>query len=102
MALKSQTERAAYVETVGTDGFTLLDALEDAPVELKERPLVNILVQAWARHFEREEGVVRSVGRDKPPPLGGFIESPYDPETRYSAKGSVSWVGYKVHLVPSV
>ena len=26
------------------------------------------------------------------------LESPYDPDARYSSKGSRDWVGYKVHI----
>ncbi len=85
---------------IGKDGFSLLDELDKpfAPVELRERSKVQTLRQLWTQHFERDDEGVRWLSGGKPPPQEGFIESPYDPEARYSAKGTVSWVGYKVHL----
>jgi transposase len=31
-------------------------------------------------------------------PSAEVIASPYDPEARYSTKGGITWVGYKVHI----
>jgi hypothetical protein len=31
-------------------------------------------------------------------PPAGLIQSPYDPEARYTTKRDTPWVGYNVHL----
>ncbi len=53
---QKEGERETYARTVGEDGFTLLDALEDAdvPSGLKELPQIETLRLAWQRHYQRE------------------------------------------------
>ncbi len=103
---QSKTKRAAYAQTVGQDGFTLLDRLESSATHprLRTLPKVQTLRQAWKRHYERRgssEGkspVVRfKTDKELPPAAEGF-ESPYDPEARFRNKRGTSWTGYMVHL----
>lgn len=98
-------KRDAYVGTVGTDGFHLLDALAraDAPPAAATLPAVEVLRRVWARHFERTEGGsggarLRPVQGRGP---GDRVESPYDTEARFRAKSSTRWTGYMVHLTES-
>ena len=57
-----------------------------------------------ARHFARDggpppgNGGVRFRPKEELPPAAEKVESPYDPEARYSSKRGHSWIGYKVHL----
>ena len=46
----------AYARLVGEDGYYLLELLEtaDAPVGLKELPVVQMLRQVWQRQFQRK------------------------------------------------
>lgn len=85
-------KRDAYVGTVGTDGFHLLDALArtDAPPAAGTLPAVEVLRRVWTRHFERTEGGsggarLRPVQGRGP---GDRVESPYDTEARFRAKSS--------------
>ena len=108
---REQVQRDAYAQTVGEDGFYLLDALDapEAPESLRELPIIATLRQTWQRHYERSTGDAPTPGhaavagvRFKPnrelPPAAEGIESPYDPEARYRRKRDTQWTGYMVHV----
>ena len=108
---REQAQRDAYAQTVGEDGFHLLDALDapEAPQGLRALPIIATLRQTWQRHYERSTGEVPPHGpppvagvRFKPnrevPPAAEGIESPYDGEARYRHKRDTSWTGYMVHV----
>ena len=108
---QGQAKRDAYAQTVGEDGFHLLDALDapETPEGLRELPIIATLRQTWQRHYERATGEVPPSGhpavsrvrfkanRDLPP-AAGRIESSYDPGTRYRQKCDTEWTGYMVHV----
>jgi hypothetical protein len=106
----SGPKRDAYVAQVGADGFRLLDALEvpGAPPEAVALPAIMALRRVWGRHFERmdddpDPGAPPKVGlravQGRGP--GDRVESPYDAEARFRAKGGTGWTGYMVHLTES-
>jgi len=84
---------------VGTDGWTLLHALDAASTAdwLKTLPAVKTLRTIWEQQFEpldqggqwRQEPVL---------PAAQLINSPYDLDARYGKKRTTLWVGYKVHF----
>jgi transposase len=108
---REQAQRDAYAQTVGEDGFHLLDALDapEAPRGLRELPIIATLRQVWQRHYERTDCEPAAVGaspvyrvhfkasRDLPPAAEG-VESPYDVEARYRHKQDTQWTGYMVHV----
>jgi len=108
---QGQAKRDAYAQTVGEDGFYLLDTLDapETPKGLRELPMIAALRQTWQRHYERSTGEGPTVGqpavsrvrfkanRDLPPAAEG-IESPYDPEARYRQQCDTEWTGYMVHV----
>ena len=108
---KATAAREAYAQTVGEDGFVLLDALDtpDAPEGLRALPSLEALRRTWQRHYERPACAPASPGaspvsqvrfkasRDLPPAAEG-IESPYDADARYRHKRDTSWTGYMVHV----
>jgi transposase len=108
---REQAQRDAYAQTVGADGFHLLDALDapQAPTSLRELPMIATLRQTWQRHYERTARALASPG--EPPeyavrfkasrewsPAAEGIESPYDVEARYRHKRDPAWTGYMVHV----
>jgi transposase len=108
---KDKTEREAYAQVVGEDGFQLLDALEapDAPQEARELPMLETLRRAWQRHYERTGTTASAAGEGRTyrvrfkspqelPPATEGIESPYDAEARYRHKRDTAWTGYMVHV----
>jgi hypothetical protein len=108
---KEPSQRDTYAQTVGEDGFLLLDALEspEAPATLRTLPCVVTLRHLWQDHYERQTGPERPAGalptgpvRFKEPrelPRAAVhIESPYDGDARYRTKGSTQWPGYMVHV----
>jgi transposase len=97
---KTDEARQTLAATIGADGQVLLKAIELDPEQawLEKIPAVKTLLQVWAQQYVECDGrlVWRAV-EDMPPPAE-MINSPYDPDARYSTKRSVEWVGYKVHL----
>ena len=108
---KATTEREAYAQMVGEDGFHLLDAVETpaVPEGLRELPSLEALRRTWQRHYERTARAPASPGeppeydvrfkasRELPPAAEG-VESPYDVEARYRHKRDTQWTGYMVHV----
>ena len=95
----SEAERTRLQSETGRDGQWLLDRLADSatPAALASLPEVEVLRSVWAQQYElRQEQLVL---RD----LRGYdgtsqIQSPHDPEGRWSKKGRQSWVGYKLQV----
>jgi transposase len=108
---KEETKRHAYAQTVGADGFHLLDALEapEAPAEVRALPMIETLRRTWQRHYERSpapgtaQGTplgsrVRFKSNRELPRAAEGIESPYDTDARYRNKRDTQWTGYMVHV----
>ncbi len=108
---REQSKRDAYAQTVGEDGFALLDALENdqAPEELRDLPIIDTLRRTWHRHYERSdagetpqsegsERHVRFKANRELPKAAEAIESPYDVEARFRTKRDTKWTGYMVHV----
>src|SRR4029450_4920387 len=57
-------QREAYAQTVGEDGFTLLEALEApaAPAALRALPMIETLRRTWQRHYDRTGGEAAAAG----------------------------------------
>src|SRR4029453_13625138 len=108
---REKTAREAYAQTVGEDGFRVLDPAEapEAPDAVRQAPSLATLRRTWQRHYERTVGTgtttknravphVRfKANRDLPPAAEG-IESPYDTDARYRHKRDTQWTGYMVHV----
>jgi transposase len=99
------------VQTVGEDGYALLDALDaaEAPEGLRELPRIATLRQTWDHHYERRTEKTTGAGqpaasrvrfktKQELPQAAEEIQSPYDPDARYRHKRETSWVGYMVHV----
>jgi transposase len=107
----TEAKRQAYAQTVGEDGFRLLDALDapEAPPAARALPVIETLRRTWQRHYERIpdeasaddtrlEPQVRFKTSDTLPPAAESIESPYDADARYRHTRDTQWTGYLVHL----
>jgi transposase len=80
----------ALAETIGADGFHLLQMIDaaSAPRWLREVPAVEVLRRVWMQQFYAPEGPVRWRAVEDLPPSAQLICSPYDAEARYSKKRS--------------
>jgi transposase len=107
----SQTKREQLAIAYARDGYALLEAVYDrrSPVWLRELPAVQILrvvllqnytitVDARGREAIRRRGKSTEQGGDGLPPGHTRIASPYDPDTRWSAKRDMVWNGFKLHV----
>jgi transposase len=97
---KGQAQRQAFAATVGADGLALLTALAapETPERLCQLSAVTLLQRIWDQQFETLSGPVRLREPADLPPAGEQLETPHEPEARYSVKRGQNWVGYKVHL----
>jgi len=96
---RSEKARVELAEAVGADGFYLLARIRDEQPDLLKRESVEILERVWQRHYARDEkGDVHWRANSQLGRAAEAIESPYDPEARYSRKRELVWTGYKVHL----
>ena len=100
---KSKEARAALGEQIGRDGYQVLAwiaGVDDAPLRETVAALTALatLRAVWEQQFIHEgEGVRWRTGAELAP-SGERIDTPYDPDARYSTKRSTTWTGYKVHL----
>lgn len=105
---RSKEKRAAYAQTMGEDGFRLLDLLDrpDAPPQTDQLQSIEALRLVLKRHYERIEDEsegkqphqVRFKANKELPPAAEGIESPYDLEARFRSRYATEWTGYQVHL----
>ena len=99
---KEKSKRSAYAQSVGADGFALLDALDDdqTPVGLRELSVIDTLRRTWHRHYERNDpgAAIRFKADRELPKAAEALESPYDIEARYRHKRDTQWTGYMVHV----
>ena len=97
---KGANERQALARTIGNDGISLLEKLEqdEAVAEVRSHAAIKMLRQVWEQQYEIGQGQVRWREMKELLPSAKRIASPHDGEARYSTKRSVTWVGYKVHL----
>jgi transposase len=106
----SKTKQYELALAYAADGFTLLQALyaPASPGWLRELPAVQtlrcVLVQNYTRTTDRA-GRLRirqrertEDGGDGLPPAPIRLASPYDTDTRWSAKRETFWNGYKLHV----
>jgi transposase len=97
---KDKAERQQLAETIGRDGFTLLEAIDvaTAPAGLWARPALQVLRRVWIQQYYVPAPTVRWRTAEDLPPHALLICSPYDTEARYATKRDTHWTGYKVHL----
>jgi transposase len=107
---KGKEARERYAQTVGEDGFYLLDELAAAttPTPLHELPSVKTLAAVWQQQYDRPAGPETAAGGAGTRPVrwkelaelpraAEQLESPYDLEARYRTKRETHWLGYMVH-----
>jgi transposase len=102
---KDREERATLLETIGTDGWVLFEAVRTAPQmeQLRQLAGVELLRRVWIQQYwvdndEAGRSQLHLRANDNQPPGAQRVHTPYDEEARYSAKRDWDWVGYKTHL----
>ena len=95
----SDAERTVLQNETGRDGQWLLERLAapGTPAHLTCLPEVQVLRTVWEQQYEVRE---REVVFRKPGPYDGEtrIQSPHDPEARYSKKREQEWIGDKLQV----
>jgi transposase len=95
----TQEEWTEHDKHVGQDGQWLIARLEgeSAPAEIRNLPEVQVLKTVWAQQFREAEGkIFYQAGTT----YDGHtqIQTPHDPQARYSRKRIQEWVGGKVQV----
>ena len=95
----SESERAVLQTETGCDGQWLLERLAapTTPPALVRLPQVQVLRTVWEQQYEVRD---RAVVFRAPGPYDGatHIQSPHDPEARYSKKHDQEWIGDKLQV----
>lgn len=97
---KTDSDRENLAVQIGRDGRQLLDWVyaPETPGELKQHPAVEILRQVWIQQYYQQGDEVCWRKLDNLPSSEKLIQSPYDPQARFSQKRQTQWVGYKAHI----
>ena len=82
------TAREAFAAGIGEDGLHLLKLLAEQQPELLKLEKIEILKKVWRQHYTRDEedDEVRWRKGKETVRAAASIESPYDPEAKYSRK----------------
>jgi transposase len=94
--------RQRWAQTVGGDGFALIEAVGAAEGLLDwlgRVPAVAHLAEVWGQQYlldERGRAVWRE-GKQLPPGRKRGA-TPYDPEARWATKRGSDWTGWKIHV----
>jgi hypothetical protein len=91
----------ALAESIGADGQRLLDAVSapTTPGWLREVPAIESLRRVWLQQYHpTPDGTPRWRGAADLPPTSRLIQSPYDPDARFSTRRETRWTGYRVHV----
>ncbi|RPI87022.1 MAG: IS1182 family transposase [Chloroflexi bacterium] len=97
---QKEMERENLALQIGQDGRQLmLWAYEtEAPEMIRKAPAVETLRCIWVQQYYIQDEAIFWVPSDNTPPAELAIQSPYDPEARFSIKRQTEWLGYKAHL----
>lgn len=97
---KDRDEQDALFDTVGQDGYWLLQAIYDpaAPSWLREVPAVQVLRKVWLQQYYVQDAQLHPRPLQDLPPAERVIISPYDTDARFSVRRSTEWTGYRAHL----
>lgn len=96
---REEAEQQKLAIQIGKDGRQLLEwVYAEEPHEISKNKAVEILRQVWVQEYYQENEHISWRDPGNTPPSDLRIDSPYDPEARYSEKRGQSWVGYKLHL----
>lgn len=97
---KSKAKRAELAASVGEDGSYLLQATEgeEAPEEVAGVAAVQLLKQVWEQQYEQGPKGWRWRPGGTMPAGGQLIQTPHDPEARYSNRRGKAWKGYRAHF----
>lgn len=104
---ESAEKRLERILRIGQDGFVLFEkaGANNVPDSIKRCAGLEWLWRCWLGNFYFEHDDQGSHLRWREagnlPGMSTRLDSPYDPEARYGAKGGQDWVGYKVHVTES-
>ncbi|MEU5431688.1 IS1182 family transposase [Streptomyces olivoreticuli] len=107
----SQAKRDRLAQVFAADGYRICKAAwaNGAPVWVRDVEAVQVLRQVLVQTCSlrtdsrgREVIIRRDADEEGVPPGRLRLASPYDPDTRWAAKGEeLFWCGYKIHLTES-
>jgi transposase len=84
----------------GDDGQLLLDLLDadDGPAALRDLFAVTVLRTVWSQHYAKGDDGHLAWVTTRNAPGAERIETPHDPEARWSSKRDQGWNGHKLQV----
>jgi transposase len=97
---KTEVARQQLALQIGEDGHQLLNWVyaPQTAEEIRKHPAVEILRQVWVQQYYLQEDQIFWRTTDNMPSTERTIQSPYDPQARFSIKRQTEWFGYRAHL----
>ena len=93
----TESQRKEALERVGQDIHWLLSFLETSKKSFLRLPELEALQTLFYQHFTLQDSQ-KACLKDKAETGKDKIQSPHEPEARYSEKRGKSWIGYKTHF----
>jgi transposase len=93
----TDSQRKEALDRVGQDIYWLLSFLETNKKSFLRLPELEVLQTLFYQHFTLQDSQKICL-KDKADTGKDKIQSPHEPEARYSEKRGKSWVGYKTHI----
>jgi hypothetical protein len=93
----TDSQRREALERVGQDIYWLLSFLETNRKSFLRIPELEVLQTLFCQHFTIQDSQ-KACLKDKADTGKDKIQSPHEPEARYSEKRGKSWIGYKTHI----
>jgi transposase len=96
---RDEGQRQALALQIGADGYQLLTRVDQSQTRIfQQDQAILTLRRVWIQEYYQQDEAISWRGPDDTPPSEERIDSPYDPQARYSEKRGQGWVGYKIHL----
>lgn len=97
---KTDAEREQLALQIGQDGRDLLTRVfaPETDPDLQHHPAVEVLRRVWIQQYYQQAEQIFWRQAGNLPTSERLIQSPYDPEARFSIKRQTEWFGYKAHL----
>jgi transposase len=93
----TEQEMQSALRRTGADGWWLLQKLAQAAQRLQELSEIQVMRIVWEQQFDVDQDNHYQGPRKQVDPKE-LIQSPHDPEVRYSEKHGKGWTGYRAQV----
>ena len=99
----SKTKVKEKMQKAGEAGYWLVERVEQhGQAALKELPEMQHLKRVLEEQFSRSDDENRPKARPNEDCKGDLLQTPHDPDVRYSSKRGQGWQGYKLQVSETI